>query len=341
MSVLITGGAGFIGSHLCERLIREGHSVTAIDNFSTGQASNVDSLKESENFKMVEGSILDISILNPLIAEADYVFHLAAAVGVFNIVKNPLASLLTNIRGTENVLESAHATKTPVFLTSSSEVYGKNISDSLKESDDRILGSPVTLRWSYSEAKAIDESLAYAYFIEKQFQELKLTVGYEKIKKAYRSDRKKDLKRAEKSELRIEWGGSPSDLITLFQNNVGKRTPEIKQQDYQNLETLINFCLIDDYGELCFTYQGETLVAAAFFLKHKETVTILCSSTDFSNRKNGANTFLIDEAIQRYINKYKTLNFGGSSMQTIAKYFFSFGAQEKTYPMLVKRLKFL
>ena len=179
------------------------------------------------------------------------------------------------------------------------------------------------------------------YFIEKQFQELKLTVGYEKIKKAYRSDRKKDLKRAEKSELRIEWGGSPSDLITLFQNNVGKRTPEIKQQDYQNLETLINFCLIDDYGELCFAYEGETLVAAAFFLKHQETVTILCSSTDFSNRKNGANTFLIDEAIQRYINKYKTFNFGGSSMQTIAKYFFSFGTQEKTYPMLVKRPKFL
>ena len=179
------------------------------------------------------------------------------------------------------------------------------------------------------------------YFIEKQFQELKLTVGYEKIKKAYGSDRKKDLKRAEKSELRIEWGGSPSDLITLFQNNVGKRTPEIKQQDYQNLETLINFCLIDDYGELCFAYQGEKLVATAFFLKHQETVTILCSSTDFSNRKNGANTFLIDEAIQRYINKYKTFNFGGSSMQTIAKYFYSFGTQEKTYPMLVKRPKFL
>ena len=179
------------------------------------------------------------------------------------------------------------------------------------------------------------------YFIEKQFQELKLTVGYEKIKKAYRSDRKKDLKRAEKSELRIEWGGSPSDLITLFQNNVGKRTPEIKQQDYQNLETLINFCLIYDYGELCFAYQGEKLVAAAFFLKHQETATILCSSTDFSNRKNGANTFLIDEVIQRYVNRCKIFNFGGSSMQTIAKYFFSFGAQEKTYPMLVKRPKFL
>jgi UDP-glucose 4-epimerase len=108
--------------------------------------------------------------LNPLIADADYVFHLAAAVGVFNIVNHPLDSLMTNIRGTENVLEAAHLSNTPVFLTSSSEVYGKNISDSLKESDDRILGSPVTLRWSYSEAKAIDESLAYAYYIEKQLE---------------------------------------------------------------------------------------------------------------------------------------------------------------------------
>ena len=108
--------------------------------------------------------------MNPLVNNADYVFHLAAAVGVFNIVNNPLASLLTNIRGTENVLDAAYAAKTPVFLTSSSEVYGKNVSDSLKESDDRILGSPVTLRWSYSEAKAIDESLAYAYFVEKQLE---------------------------------------------------------------------------------------------------------------------------------------------------------------------------
>ena len=95
---------------------------------------------------------------------------MAAAVGVFNIVKNPLESLLVNIRGTENVLEVANGLSLPVFLTSSSEVYGKNTSDSLKESDDRILGSPVTLRWSYSEAKAIDESLAYAYFVEKQLE---------------------------------------------------------------------------------------------------------------------------------------------------------------------------
>ena len=170
MNILVTGGAGFIGSHLSERLIGDGHEVTVIDNFSTGSASNLATLMGSPNFTLIEGSILDVNTLNPLVNKADYVFHLAAAVGVFNIVKFPLNSLLTNIRGTENVLEAAHATNTPVFLTSSSEVYGKNVSDSLKESDDRILGSPVTLRWSYSEAKAIDESLAYAYFIEKQLE---------------------------------------------------------------------------------------------------------------------------------------------------------------------------
>jgi UDP-glucose 4-epimerase len=170
VQILVTGGAGFIGSHLCERLIEDGHLVMALDNFSTGRASNLVNLENSPSFELIEGSILDFETLKPLVEKADFVFHLAAAVGVFNIVNNPLASLLTNIRGTENVLEAAHASNTPVFLTSSSEVYGKNVSDSLKESDDRILGSPVTLRWSYSEAKAIDESLAYAYFIEKKLE---------------------------------------------------------------------------------------------------------------------------------------------------------------------------
>ena len=124
MRILVTGGAGFIGSHLCERLIADGHTVTAIDNFSTGRATNLANLKSANNFTLINGSILDTQLLTPLVDEADYIFHLAAAVGVFNIVNNPLASLLTNIRGTENVLEIANATKTPVFLTSSSEVYG-------------------------------------------------------------------------------------------------------------------------------------------------------------------------------------------------------------------------
>jgi UDP-glucose 4-epimerase len=170
MRILVTGGAGFIGSHLCERLLSDGHTVTVLDSATTGRLSNLSRVIDSTHFKVIPGSILDTDVLNPLIKDVDYVFHLAAAVGVFNIVKNPLASLLTNIRGTENVLEAAHASRTPVFLTSSSEVYGKNVSDSLKESDDRILGSPVTLRWSYSEAKAIDESLAYAYYVEKRLE---------------------------------------------------------------------------------------------------------------------------------------------------------------------------
>ena len=168
MRVLVTGGAGFIGSHLCERLIKDGHEVVALDNFSTGSSSNLDKLRDTKAFTLVEGSILDAPLLENLIDGVEFIFHLAAAVGVFNIVNNPLSSLLTNIRGTEFLLEIADKSKTPVFLTSSSEVYGKNISDSLKESDDRVLGSPTTLRWSYSEAKAIDESLAYAYFVEKQ-----------------------------------------------------------------------------------------------------------------------------------------------------------------------------
>ena len=166
MRILVTGGAGFIGSHLCEKLVQEGHSVTALDDLSTGRISNIENLNEPA-FKLVIGSILDKDLLANLIHEADYVFHLAAAVGVFNIVNNPLDSLLINIRGTENVLEAASLEKIPVFIASSSEVYGKNVSDALKENDDRIIGSPVTLRWSYSEAKAIDESLAFAYFVER------------------------------------------------------------------------------------------------------------------------------------------------------------------------------
>jgi UDP-glucose 4-epimerase len=118
----------------------------------------------------VNASILDQPTLNSLIEKSDFVFHFAAAVGVFNIVNNPISSLVTNIRGTEYVLESCALHNKPVLIASSSEVYGKNTSDSLKEGDDRILGSPVTLRWSYSEAKAIDESLAYAYHIERNLE---------------------------------------------------------------------------------------------------------------------------------------------------------------------------
>jgi UDP-glucose 4-epimerase len=167
MNIVVTGGAGFIGSHLCERLLESGHTVTSLDNFSTGSRDNQAKLSESDRFISLDSSILEYDRLGQIFKNSDYVFHLAAAVGVFNIVKNPIESLITNIQGTQNVLRAASENRVPVFLASSSEVYGKNTADSLKESDNRILGSPTTLRWSYSEAKAIDESLAYAYFAEK------------------------------------------------------------------------------------------------------------------------------------------------------------------------------
>jgi len=170
VKILVTGGAGFIGSHLVEQLLVAGHKVTVLDNFSTGVRRNLDSIEMNSGFKLVDGSVLDRPLLTQLISDNEYVFHLAASVGVFNIINKPLESLLTNVRGTENVLEIADSKRIPVLITSSSEVYGKNTSDSLQESDDRILGSPTTLRWSYSESKAIDESLAYAYFVEKQLE---------------------------------------------------------------------------------------------------------------------------------------------------------------------------
>jgi len=166
MRILLTGGAGFIGSHLTEELIKLGHTVTVLDDFSTGSLLNLDAIRNSPFLKLSEGSILDKEVLAELINTNDYVFHLAAAVGVFNIVNNPLGSLITNVRGTENVLALANDSRIPVLLTSSSEIYGKNTSKSLKESDDRILGSPTTLRWSYSEAKAIDESLTHSYHLQ-------------------------------------------------------------------------------------------------------------------------------------------------------------------------------
>ncbi len=168
MQILVTGGAGFVGSHLTDRLLLEGHSVKVLDNFETGRLSNLAHHEHNVGLELIQGSVLDTRLLERVVSESDYVFHLAAAVGVFNIVNKPLSSLITNIRGTENVLEASYKFGKEVFLTSSSEVYGKNTSDSLRENDDRILGSPVTLRWSYSEAKAIDESLAYAYWIEKK-----------------------------------------------------------------------------------------------------------------------------------------------------------------------------
>lgn len=165
--VLITGGAGFIGSHLADALLARGHRVIALDNLSTGRHENIEHLLGRTDFEFVLGSILNVDLVDHLVSRADVVFHLAAAVGVNLIVEKPLESLATNIRGSEIVFEKAHKYGTRILVTSTSEIYGKNTSDRLKEDDDRILGSPLKSRWSYSEAKAIDEILAYTYWKEK------------------------------------------------------------------------------------------------------------------------------------------------------------------------------
>ena len=164
---LITGGAGFIGSHLADHLLSRGDHVIAIDNLSTGRHENVEHLLGRPDFEFVLGSILNADLVDDLVARSDAIFHLAAAVGVELIVQRPLESLTTNIRGSEIVLEKAHKYGSRVLVTSTSEIYGKNTSDRLTEDDDRILGSPLKSRWSYSEAKAIDEILAYTYWKEK------------------------------------------------------------------------------------------------------------------------------------------------------------------------------
>jgi len=161
MKYLITGGAGFIGSYLSESLTARGDSVTVVDNLSTGK--NI--LNNSVEF--IEGSISDRNLMEALISKNDQVLHLAAAVGVLNIVNKPLESLMTNIKGTEIILELCSKYNKPVLITSTSEVYGKNNNVPLNEESDRVLGSPLLSRWSYSEAKAIDESMAYFYFQEK------------------------------------------------------------------------------------------------------------------------------------------------------------------------------
>jgi UDP-glucose 4-epimerase len=170
MKILVTGGAGFIGSHLVERLLNLGHVVSVLDDLSTGSIKNLQGILDKKNLDLIEGSVLDSELVSKHVANSDYVFHLAAAVGVFNIVQKPLQSLSINLTGTENVLSAADKFSVPVLIASSSEIYGKNTSDTLSENSDRILGNPLTLRWSYSEAKAIDESFAYAYYVEKSLE---------------------------------------------------------------------------------------------------------------------------------------------------------------------------
>jgi hypothetical protein len=181
------------------------------------------------------------------------------------------------------------------------------------------------------------------YVIKKQFQMLDLLEGYDAIFSQYRKDRKKDIKKAINLDLVEKWDDKIEKLVTLFKSNVGRRTPNILENDYVILENLIAICLEKKVGEILSIYDKNTaLVASGFFLKHKESVTILASSTDFKNRKNGANTFLIDRAIFKYQKNFKGFNFGGSSMISISKYFLSFGAKTSEYKQIkYNKLPFL
>jgi len=167
MDTLITGGAGFIGSHLAEELLRRGHQVTALDNLSTGKYENTAHLDGNPDFQLVVGSILDEFLLDKFVEKCDVLFHLAAAVGVELVVKHPWESLTTNIKGSEIVLQTACRYGKKVLIASSSEIYGKNANGPLNEEDDRILGSPLKSRWAYSTSKAVDEILSYLYWKEK------------------------------------------------------------------------------------------------------------------------------------------------------------------------------
>jgi len=163
---LITGGAGFIGSHLAERLVAAGEQVILLDDLSTGRLDNLAALEGHPRMEFVQGSVLDEELVDQLVQRADGVYHLAAAVGVDWVLRHPLRSLETNIHGTENVLRACAPHRRRVLIASTSEVYGKNDKDALAEDDDRLLGSGRLSRWFYAAAKSIDEAFALAYFRE-------------------------------------------------------------------------------------------------------------------------------------------------------------------------------
>jgi UDP-glucose 4-epimerase len=168
MRILITGGAGFIGSHLSDYLLGRGHEVTIIDDLSTGSMDNIREARASRRFQYCIGTIFDKPLLAELIDDAEIVFHLAAAVGVLNIVESPVRTIETNVGGSELVLELAAKKKKRVLIASTSEVYGKSTKFPFSEEDDLVLGPTTKGRWSYACSKAIDEFLALAYHRERK-----------------------------------------------------------------------------------------------------------------------------------------------------------------------------
>jgi UDP-glucose 4-epimerase len=166
VKILVTGGAGFIGSHLVNRLSGSGNIVTVIDNLSTGTSRNL------ENFtgEIVQSDIRNERLVSDLVSKSDVVFHLAASVGVNRIMENPIESISVNVLGSQIVLTSAAKHKKRIVIASTSEVYGRNPKQPLSESDDRVVGTPQNFRWSYSDAKALEEAMAHALFLKKELQ---------------------------------------------------------------------------------------------------------------------------------------------------------------------------
>jgi UDP-glucose 4-epimerase len=168
MKVFITGGAGFIGSHLCDALVAEGKEVTILDNLSTGSKKNIVHLEGK--IKVFQGDIRDQNLVETLVGDCDLVLHMAAALGVDNILENPIESISTNFHGSEIVLNAAVKYDKRIFIASTSEIYGKNPKQPLSETDDRVVGTPQKLRWTYSDAKALEEATAYSLFLTKQLK---------------------------------------------------------------------------------------------------------------------------------------------------------------------------
>lgn len=168
MFVLITGGAGFIGSHLCDAMLAKGHRVAILDNLSTGSSTNIADIKDQ--IEIHQGDIRDANLVEKLMAPADLVLHMAAALGVNTILENPIESVSTNFTGSEVVLTAAVKLNKRIVIASTSEIYGKNPNQPLKEDSDRVVGPPQKIRWTYSDAKALEEAVAHALFVTKQLK---------------------------------------------------------------------------------------------------------------------------------------------------------------------------